>query len=489
MLNQLSLRNSLHVLFKNRRTVFSVALFPLVLFAIAVLPKASEYESAGSLMVKVVDEDGVAPDLLAAQQGRNAASASMMAKQIISSEQMIISSEDVRSSALRKLGVLHVYPSLANEPEQMQLDLALERLGKDFLAKVSGDTSVLALSVFNPSPEVAQQTLRAIISAAIEKQASVMRDPRTQFLDSRLKTLRVEVDAAQQALLKFKQDQHITSFEEERSLLLKQRDDIESDLSGLRTQLVAAEGRGRALQTSLHSTSQMVAVTDENDSMRLQLDEAQERVAASRSRLAQIAARTPPGSAEYAEQEAMVQAAESRFRDIREQSRSRARKSINPLTERVSADLTVARSEVTANDKAAAERTQQLAAINLRLGTLDSAEITLNELERKRTIAEQEYQSYLARAQSARIVSDMNAAGITNLSVVQQPTLPHRPTRPRKVMLFFMALLAGIVCAVGACVLLELLDDRPSLPEQVEQVLEVPILASITMKRAERLDA
>ncbi len=479
MLRKLSLRNALQVLFKRARLFLIVAGLPVALFVVLVLPKPSEYESAASLMVKVIDQDVVAPDLFTEQQGRTAASASNMAKQIINSELMILMSEDVRRTALRRLGIASVYPSLAKKAEPVAMNLAVERLSKDFTSKVSSETSVIMLSVFNPSPETAQRTLKALIAATVEKQASVMRDPRMQFLDRKLEALRVQVESAQAELLAYKQETHISAFEEERSLLLKQRDAVESSLDGLRAQLVGAEGRGKALKETLSATPTMVPISNESDGLRQLMNQAQERAQAARARMQEARGAS---EADRASMQASVMQAEQRLKELRQISMSRARRELNPLSQRINVDVSLASSEVNGAQQAAEERERQLEAVNRRLSVLDGAETKLRELERKRTVAEQDYRSYLQRAQSARIVSDMNEAGITNLSIVQQPTLPHRPSRPRKGMLFMLALLAGLLCGVGACVVKELLDDRPNLPEEFEELLGAPILASIRKK-------
>jgi len=111
--------------------------------------------------------------------------------------------------------------------------------------------------------------------------------------------------------------------------------------------------------------------------------------------------------------------------------------------------------------------------------------MTMRELERKRDLVEQEYRSYLERAQSARIVSDMNDAGLTSLSVLQAPTLPYQPARPRKMLLLLLALFAGFAGGLALCVFFESMDDTLALPEQVEAAVGLPLLAVVNHQRPE----
>jgi succinoglycan biosynthesis transport protein ExoP len=82
-------------------------------------------------------------------------------------------------------------------------------------------------------------------------------------------------------------------------------------------------------------------------------------------------------------------------------------------------------------------------------------------------------------------VSDMNDAGLTSLSVLQAPTLPYKPARPKKLLLFLVALIAGLVVGIALGMFQESLDDTIALPEQVEATLGLPLLAVVNSHRPE----
>jgi len=485
VLKSLSLRNLAHLTFKRRRTFLGALIVPPLLCAAVVLPQKSQYESYASLMVKIIDQEVVAPDLLSQQQSSSALSSSTLAKQIISSEMLIITSGDVVKKAIERVGVEKVYPDIQEAAKKARvpvMEMAAERFSKDMTVKPSGETNVLALSVFNSDAKVAQTLLRSLISATMEKQASVLRDPRTDFLERKLETLRQEADVAKRALAEFKRRTRITSFDEERTLLLRQRDDVQLRLSQTRAELAASTGRGEALQGSLAATPDEVALSDENDRAQRALDQAQGRLTAARARYENAKRRFTANNPELIDIGNEVAAAEKEVETVSKQSMSRVRKGLNPLAQQLSGGLSTARSEATAAKVAVKERERQLESINARLAYLDSSEIELRELENKQNLADSSYKSYQQRAESARIVHDMNEAGISGLSIVEQPTLPYKAARPRKGFLIGLALAAGLVAGLGLCLLRETLDDTISFPEELEDVLGLPVLASVKLK-------
>lgn len=484
MLTNLSLRNAAHLSFRRWKLFLIVLVLPPAVTGAVLLRQKSQYESSASVMVKIIDQEMASPDMLAQQQNGNASAT--MAQQIIASQLLIMTSGDVIKATLERVGLERVYPEIRKDAAKAEvplMDFAVEQFTKDFTVKASGESNVLLMSVFNTNARIAQLALNELIVAAVEKQASVLRDPRTEFLMRKLDTLSKEADVAKQALAAFKRRTQITSFDEERTLLLRQRDDIQGRLSQTRAELIAAEGRGSVLSGSLARTPQQVVISDENDRSQRGFDQAQARLSAAKTQYENAQRRLAPGNPELIDMQAEVKAAEQAFQAASEQSGTRYRKGINPLAQTLSSTLSTARSDANAYRGAVVERERQLGDINKRIAFLEGSEIELRDLERKQSMAEASYRSYLQRAESARIVSDMNEAGISSLSIVQQPTLPYKTSRPKKPLLLGIAVFGGLLAAFGLCLLLETLDSTLSLPEHVEAALGLPLLASIQLKK------
>jgi uncharacterized protein involved in exopolysaccharide biosynthesis len=89
------------------------------------------------------------------------------------------------------------------------------------------------------------------------------------------------------------------------------------------------------------------------------------------------------------------------------------------------------------------------------------------------------YKTYLARMEEARISDDLNRAGITNLSIVQTPSLPYEPT-PKIPLIVALSVIVGLFGAVGLCFALELSDETMHSPASVEESIGLPVLATVS---------
>jgi uncharacterized protein involved in exopolysaccharide biosynthesis len=488
MMTKLTSRNVAHIVFKRRRLFVGIFVAALALYAGLVLTQASRYESDASVLVKLNDQDVATPDLISEQQARGASISATMAEQQINSELLLFKSRDVLAATVNKVGLDTLYPGLtqqANDAGIPPMDLAVDKLNKDLDVEVNANTNVLLLSLLNVSPIVARQALTSLIGEALDKQAEVTRDPRLSFLQKRLAALRKESDAAQDALLKFKDKAHITSLDKERTLLLQQRDTVQGDLNQLEAKLASDKDQKSILEATRGKTDANVALTNENDSTQKQIDDARDRVSSAEAAYEAAKLRFADGNPELLDARAQYQVAKRILHRLQKEPATRIRSGVNPVYEKLTEDLTDVSADIEGTQAAIGAHKDQLTKIDARLSYLNSNETALSDLEHRRDVADQEFRSYLERAQSARIVTDMNEAGITALSVLQQPSLPYKPARPRKLLLLALTLFVGLTAGLGVCLGLETLDDRISLSDQVEPALGLPLLAAINLHPSE----
>ena len=107
----------------------------------------------------------------------------------------------------------------------------------------------------------------------------------------------------------------------------------------------------------------------------------------------------------------------------------------------------------------------------------------LAALERARDAADQSYRGILTRIQDARMAADENTATI---KIVEKASEPTEPIRPQALRTLALALFLGLLLGIGAVVVLDILEDRVTGPEDLEG-RGVPVLAVVPhMKGADR---
>ena len=130
----------------------------------------------------------------------------------------------------------------------------------------------------------------------------------------------------------------------------------------------------------------------------------------------------------------------------------------------------------------------QNAKTNQRIEELEGLKNEYNDLARLVQIDEANYKNYLAQLENAKINQQLGDRKITEISVVDAPSVPLKAHSPRKILTIFSAVLSGLLLGMGAVFLREALDDRFYSPEQLSSRLQLPVIAIFPKKNeAEKL--
>lgn len=121
---------------------------------------------------------------------------------------------------------------------------------------------------------------------------------------------------------------------------------------------------------------------------------------------------------------------------------------------------------------------EQNASINRRISKLEEQRNHYNDLVRQVEVDEENYKNYMARSEEARINETLGEKKITSISVVDSPDVPVRPATPRKKLILFSSILAGILLGAAVIFIREFFDESFRTPKQLSKGLDLPVLTS-----------
>ena len=482
----LNLRSLTSILFRRKKAFLSFFLAVALAASAYLLIAQRKYQSEALVLFNFSSKDLADSSMNSGEQHQVGTTD---VSKIVNSEMSLLQSDDLVRATLMKVGLPKVYPAIYEDPPSYgtPLDAAVEQFGKDLDVSVQPNTNVLQVTLLNPDPAIAQQTLATLLAVFMERQASMNRNPRTAFLQAQLDEAHRAVDAAQHDFLAYKQQHGISSLEDERPLLLRQRGDIEENLGAAQSKMADSQKRRDDLRKALGLTPAEITLTDENDNGVRELADAKDRLSAAESRY-QIAKQTyAPGNPVLADERANLDLARKNYNDLDAKSRSRLRTGANPVRQTLQTNLTGVEADVAAGQAVLNQLNGQLVAINARLDSINSAEGQLLDLKGKLDVATQNYQAYLQRTVDARVAEDLNREAITSVGLAQDPSLPYKPARPKVLLVLALALLTGVIGAAGLCFILEMVDETVSRPEQVEPLVGLPVLVTLSHANLRRM--
>jgi uncharacterized protein involved in exopolysaccharide biosynthesis len=105
----------------------------------------------------------------------------------------------------------------------------------------------------------------------------------------------------------------------------------------------------------------------------------------------------------------------------------------------------------------------------------------LQKLTRDYQVSNQNYQNLLARLERAKITQrlDESEEG-TKFKILEPARLPLRPVRPNKIKILFFSLFLGFFVGAAVAFVAEFLDQSFQNADELETVLELPVLGTIS---------
>lgn len=373
----------------------------------------------------------------------------------IATQIAILQSERVAIGVVKRLGVANNPALVAQWQEATQGKVPLENFYANFLriglmAEPLRGSNVIRLTFQGADPKFATAVVNTYAQAYVDLVIDLRVEPVRQYADwfeDRLKTLRGNVETAQNNLSEYQREKGIVGND--------QRADVESQrLDALLAQLVALQGENIAIssrqKTSSDELSPDVQASTVVQSVRGELNRAE-------SRLTEISINLGPMHPQRVQLEAQV--AELKQQLAKEITRvsggSKVAKTTAGLRE----------SELRASIDAQKERVLSLRAERDRVAVLTQEVEAANRI----------YESVLTRSNQLNLEKQSDQANVSILSPAVEPSAPYKPNIPKYLAATLLGALAG---AIGAALGLELLNRKVRVMEDIA-IDDVPVLGII----------
>lgn len=442
---------------KGRLWVFLSLLVATVAAAACVtllLPKS--FDSTVSLLLDNRDEQSLTGTL---PSGRERAG--FMQTQID-----IINSQRVARRVVADLKLAESPAAKAGFAESGAAGTIEDWIGAGLLSKLkvsSSQSSVIELTYSSNEPKFATKAANAFAKAYMDTTLDLRTNPTRQaaaWFDDQLKTLRTDLESAQNRLADFQRAKGIIATDE--------RVDVENArLAELSTQALQAanltyEAQSRSGLASGSTSRENLPEVLGNplvQSLKIEMLRAE-------ARLQELSTRLGPNHPQYQQQAAEIAGLRSKM---------------NGEIGRVVAGVR----NVTAQSRAREQSLQAaLAAQRQRVIEMRDAKNAAFVLARDVETAQKAYEAAHQRYLVNKVESGARATNVTVLNAATEPT---RPARPKVLLNILLGFVVGMVLGLAAVFLLELLDRRVRSSDDLETGLDAPLIGTLQPWHPSRL--
>lgn len=336
-----------------------------------------------------------------------------------------------------------------------------ELFQKNMDVRPSRESNVITVIYRAPDPRFAAAVANAFVQAFLDVTVEMRVDPAKQysaFFDQRAKDARQALEAAQSKLSAFQKESGIIANDERLDIENSRLNELSSQL--VMVQALSAESGSR--QTQAQGTQ----------SDRIQEVLGNPLIAGLKADLGRTEAKLQELSAKFGDNHPQVIETKANIAELR--------KKVNAETGTVTSGVSVANKinrqregEIRASLEAQRAKVMKLKAVR------DEGAVLNRDVES----AQRSYEQVLARLNQASLESQ---ATQSNVSILTQASPPLVPASPRVLLNTLLSVVLGLALAIGAALVVEMVDRRVRVSEDIVAALGLPVLGVLPKPTAKR---
>jgi len=459
------------------------------LVAAVIVPK--RYESETKILVHRERAD---PLMTAQQTAAVEQNLPGLTEEDINSEVAILRSQDLLEKVVVACGVenfkdnslLHsLLGSQTVDDQNLSVRKAAAKLGNDLRIDPIKKSYVISVRYSATNPELAARVLNTLGNLYLEKHAEVHR-PKDEagFFDRETAAYRKAMEEAQQKLADFNRETGIVTSQSERESAVPKLAEFELDMRQTQAAIPAAEEHVRSLQALLDKTAPRITTqlhNSDNGALMQQL----------KSSLVNLEGQRVDLRNKYAPGDRMVQEVDTQIEQVKAAIDAQQKAPLkeettdqNPTYGFLRQELAKAQADLAALRARSRSLENVDQAYRQTLVNRDQKQIEQAALLRDAKTAEDNYLLYLNKREQAHISDAFDKNRILNVSIAQPATIPFRPTNPAT-MILLLGWIFACLASTGIVLMQEQLNPTLRRPEQIEQYLDVPLLANLSGENKE----
>jgi uncharacterized protein involved in exopolysaccharide biosynthesis len=348
-------------------------------------------------------------------------------------------------------------------------------------------TDLIQVIYDSPDPRLAARVLRTLGSVYLEKTVEVHRPPGAfEFFQAESQHYDQELQTAEAQLTKFDHDKGVADLQLEKQIALQKLSEFESTYNSTQVAIKETEKRSRVVEDQLASTpAQTVSQvrSSENQSLMQQLKTTLLELQLKRTGLLE---KFKPDYRPVQEVQKQIDETIDTINKAQSSPAVEETKDRNPSYEWLQAELTKSNAELASLHARADETLSVIRQYRAQLRMIDVNGAAQQNLLREVKEAEGNDLLYKQKREDARIGDALDRQRIVNVAIAEAATVPALPAHPRWTLTLLLGTLLACLVSPGVAYAVDYFDPSLRTPDELRDVLQIPVLAALPKEKGKR---
>ncbi len=473
---QIDLRDYLRVILKQRWIITAFFAIVVIVVAIYVLTATPVYKATTRLIIEKENPNVVSIEEVMAvdasgtdyyQTQYKIIESRLVAREVIKRLRLDQSEEFCPPPKDAVISLLKT-DKLSKETQEYEQD---SDLVSDFISRIEvspiRNSRLVDISFEAKDPVLAFKIANTLASAYIDQNLEiklVAAKDAMEWLNKRVYDERIKVEKAEQALLRYKEENRIiTDFSSDVEHVSAQK------LAQLNTQVVEAQSKRVEAETRFKQAAALIGHSDMLDSVPEVLNN--ELIRQIKSMEVNLYQRMSEFSKKYGKNHPQMVAIDSELKTLQKRKSQEVNSVINSLKN----EYKVALAREKSLKDALSKQKQELLDLNEKA-------IQYGVLRREVESAQNIYEMLIKRFKETSLSENMKTG---NIRIIDKAEVPKGPVKPKKRLSIILAMIVGLFGGTGLAFFVEYLDNTIKTPDDLKQYLNIPDLGPVPLFVAE----
>ena len=395
------------------------------------------------------------------------------------SDDMKMTIKEIRSALGTSVGPL----------ERMKLENQLLEHNKSTLAVMDNleiiaksSNNIVSLACAARNPQLANEVLTKLIDFYLEiRYEAYQTSGSYDFFVEQSNLWQNRLIETEEKLRQLKNETGISSLDDQRFIFQEQISKLMGDKETINSDIVVSNSRIQQLQEILDNTRQMIEMGNVTGIDNVILDRMKQTLYDLQLQEQELLTKYTEESQIVKNKRRQIAAAAANLNavDSTQTQQTQGTLSVNETFQKLETDLFNEKINFTSLEKKSEMVTKHLEDAKNALVNLNNIENRILKLEREKLIQENNYNRYQNNLEEIRINRELEEEKISNVSIIQPPSLPVKKSGPNRKMNVFIGSFFAFFSSIGLAFVLEYVDNTIKSPEDVKGKLNLDTLVSI----------
>jgi uncharacterized protein involved in exopolysaccharide biosynthesis len=359
------------------------------------------------------------------------------------------------------------------------LEHATRKLAKDLKVEAETKTHLIDVTYRSDDPRVAANVLSSLAKFYMEKHLEVHRPPKAlDFFEKETADYQKQLADSETKLADYDRSANAVSSELEKDSTVQKIADFTANLGHIRANVGATQRQIQDLEQQLGATPSRLKTQEQSTDAYMLLDQDKSTLLNLELKRTELLTKYDPSHPLVQQVEQQIVEARAAVAQAEKEPTVATTTDHDPTYELLREELAKSKASLAMYQGQEEATLAVLRDMRVKAVDLDDKALMQKDLLRAARADEDNYLLYRRKREEARISDAMDTQQMVNVAVAQPPTAPSLPILSPWLVEFIGVILA-VLMAIGSVFAADYLTPSFQTPDEVTEILEVPIFASI----------